>query len=94
MKVRWTAEALSALATIIDYIEAENPIAALALADRILTTTDTVLTGHPHAGRPGRVEGTRELVVHPAYLVAYRIDGAEVQILTVRHAARLWPDKF
>ena len=95
--VRWTAEALGALVAIIDYIEAENPAAAFALGDRILTSTETILADHPHAGRPGRpgrVEGTRELVVHPSYLVAYRVKGDEVQILTVRHAARMWPSKF
>lgn len=94
MMIRWTAEALGALVTIIDYIEAENPAAAFALGDRILTATETILADHPHAGRPGRVEGTRELVVHPSYLVAYRVRGGEVQILTVRHAARMWPSKF
>lgn len=94
MMVRWTAEALDALAAIIDFIEAENPDAAFALGDRILTTTETLLAGHPHAGRPGRVEGTRELVVHPSYLIVYRASGTEVQILSVRHAARAWPSKF
>ena len=94
MTVRWTDEALGALAAIIDYIEADNPVTALELADRILTMTQSVLADHPHAGRPGQVEGTRELVVHPSYLVAYRVGNGEVQVLTVRHAARMLPDKF
>ncbi len=54
---------------------------------------ETILPNNPYAGRPGRVEGTRELVVHESYLVAYEIADT-INILTVRHAARLWPERF
>ena len=67
------------------------PMPGMARASRDTTQVTVTVTV---AGRPGRVEGTRELVVHPSYLVAYRISGTEVQILTVRHAARLWPDRL
>jgi len=51
------------------------------------------LTANPSLGRPGRVDGTRELVItHTPYIVAYRIHGNEIQVLAVIHAARLWPD--
>jgi plasmid stabilization system protein ParE len=51
------------------------------------------LTANPSLGRPGRVDGTRELVVaHAPYIAAYRIHENELQILAIIHTARLWPD--
>lgn len=47
------------------------------------------LTDLPSLGRPGRVAGTRELVVSKTSLiVAYRRTGDRVEILAVIHAAR------
>jgi toxin ParE1/3/4 len=47
----------------------------------------------PRSGRPGRVEGTRELVIiRTPYIVAYRIIGDTVRILRVLHSSRQWPD--
>jgi len=47
------------------------------------------------AGRDGRVAGTRELVIRGTpFIVAYRIERNELQILAVFHAARKWPDEF
>ena len=56
----------------------------MELGEQILSSVDTVLPANPYAGRPGRVEGTRELVVHESYIVAYEVTDA-VYILTVRH---------
>ena len=59
----------------------------------LITSVDAVLPANPYAGRPGRVEGTRELVVHESDIVAYEVTDA-VYILTVRHSARLWPERL
>ena len=45
----------------------------------------------PALGRPGRVPGTRELVVHDNYVVPYRVKGQVVQIIRMQHIAQLWP---
>ena len=51
------------------------------------------LVTHPALGRPGRVAGTRELVViGTPYLIPYRIRDKSLEILRVFHAARKWPD--
>ncbi len=41
--------------------------------------------------KPGRVYGTRELVLHRHYLAVYRVRGEEVHILTVLRTATQWP---
>ena len=45
-----------------------------------------------NCARPGRVQGTRELVV-PAtpFIVVYRIEATGVVILRVLHGAQKWP---
>ncbi len=93
MKLRWSAHSLRELEAIIEYIAADNPTAALELGEKILSSVDAVLPTNPQAGRPGRVEGSRELVVHESYIVAYEVTDA-VYILTVRHSARLWPERL
>ncbi|WP_242507573.1 MULTISPECIES: hypothetical protein [Serratia] len=38
----------------------------------------------------GRVDNTREIVVHPNYLIVYRIIG-HIEVLSVIHAKREYP---
>ena len=94
MKFRWTRSAVRALSNIHDHIAAHNPAAADRLRDRALSFVETALIGHPSIGRPGRVEGTRESVIHPSYIIVYRVTADAVEILTVRHVAQKWPDQF
>ena len=90
MKLGWTPEAIADRDAIFDYIEADNPAAAAAL-DELFSEKAERLTDHPKIGRPGRVEGTRELVVHENYILVYDIVGDLTRILRVLHAARQWP---
>ena len=89
MKLGWTPEAIADRDAIFDYIEADNPAAASAL-DELFSEKVERLTDHPKLGRPGRVEGTRELVVHENYILVYDIVGDLTRILRVLHAARQW----
>lgn len=51
-----------------------------------------LLTTHPEAGRPGRVTGTRELVVSGTpFIAVYRVDRDGVAIIRVLHGAQQWP---
>ena len=67
-------------------------MAAIDLADLLLAKA-LVLDEHPLLGRAGRIKGTRELVVHPNYIVFYRVVGKAVEVLRVKHAAQQWPEK-
>jgi toxin ParE1/3/4 len=53
------------------------------------------LIEQPGLGRPGRVPGTRELVVtHTRYIVPYRVHGETVEILRVFHTSRRLPGRW
>jgi addiction module RelE/StbE family toxin len=92
--IAWTTRAVRRLDLIGDHIARDNPKAAASVVARIVTAVDA-LALHPAMGRPGRLAGTRELVV-PAlpYLIAYRVTAKTVDILTVMHAAQQWPEKL
>ena len=71
---------------------------SVAGADRVVTQIYEAvgtLSLYPFIGRPGRVKGTRELVVASTnYIVAYRTRNEVVQILAVMHGAQRWPRYF
>ena len=94
MRIRWTEPAAAALERIQDYIANENPKAAYEVALRIQIAVSQ-LEEHPKIGRTGQVRGTCELVIHDLpYIVPYRIKKNEVQILSVYHSSRKWPEAF
>jgi toxin ParE1/3/4 len=94
MRVRWTTPAREQFVAVYEYIAEENRAAAARTADEIWEGTE-LLGRHPLAGRVGRVEGTRELVIRGTpFIVAHRVEKNEVQILAVMHAARKWPEEF
>ena len=84
MKVRWTKRALTALIDIHGHIATDNPASADLLRDRALSFVETTLVAHPSIGRPGRVDGTRESVIHPSYIIVYRVNAEVIEILAVR----------
>ena len=60
-----------------------------------IATQLLVLLQFTEGGRPGRVEGTRELVVRRTpYIVAYRVEKDCVRILRILHSAQLWPGEL
>jgi toxin ParE1/3/4 len=59
-----------------------------------LRAKTATLADFPGIGRPGRVAGTRELIVHKNYIVPYRVRGQHVDIITVQHVAKRWPALF
>jgi toxin ParE1/3/4 len=88
--LEWKATAIADLLAIIDYISDDNPDAAQALKDEIEDKTSR-LPEHPQMYRVGRVDGTREMVVRPNYIVVYADHPNTIAILRVLHAAQQWP---
>ena len=93
VELRWTRKALENLAQIAAYIAQDNPQRASSFVGEIKEKTELLLA-FPALGRPGRVPGTRELVVHDNYVLPYRVKADNVQIIRVQHVARLWPKQF
>ena len=94
MRIRWLDLAVDDLEEIADYIAQDNPKAANRMVARLWSSVQN-LSNNPEAGRPGRVFGTRELIVSQTpFIVPYRISDSEIQILRVLHGSRKWPDSF
>ena len=88
MLVEWLRTALRNLDDEATYIAQDSPRAAQQVVDRVLSAV-AQLAEQPGLGRPGRVPGTRELVVAKTrYTVPYRVCGHRVQVLRVFHSSR------
>ena len=93
LRIRWLHIAVADLEAVRAYIAEHRPAAAAAVARRIRDAADSLAT-FPECGRPGRVAGTRELVVPPC-VIAYRVaEGDVVDILKVLHGAQRWPERL
>ena len=94
MRVRWLRQALGNLADTVEYIAKDNPSAAGETAARIVGKVNQ-LARDPgvDTSRPGRVAGTRELIITPHYIVPYRIRHGELQVLRIFHARQRWPGR-
>jgi addiction module RelE/StbE family toxin len=88
----WSAFALADRDGIFTHIEADSPFAAVAVDEHIAQAA-LRLIDFPESGRPGRVPGTRELVIpRTPYVAAYALTSDSVRILRVLHGAQMWPD--
>ncbi len=88
MRVEWLRTALRNLDDEATYIAQDSPRAAQQVVDRVLSAV-AQLADQPGLGRPGRVPGTRELVVAKTrYIVPYRVRGNRVEVLRVFHSSR------
>lgn len=91
MEVRWSPAAFEDFSGIIEYIRKDSPAAAQRIAKTIHESAGS-LGVYPNRGRPGRVEGTRELPLTPLpFVVIYRVKPGAVEIANVIHGAQRWP---
>jgi len=85
--VVWAREALDDASNIADYISDNNPAAADRITAIIFESAE-VLGQYPNMYRPGRMDGTREAIIHPNYVLVYRVEAAQIRIVNVLHSAR------
>jgi toxin ParE1/3/4 len=91
MQVRWLRKALRSLEQAHDFVAQESPESAIQLVLKIQAAVAQLET-YPMMGRPGRVDGTKELVIlGTPYLVIYRVKGQRLHILRVLHGSRKYP---
>jgi addiction module RelE/StbE family toxin len=92
MEVRWSLQAADDLIQIVTYIQQQDsPEAARRIAQVIYERVEGLQT-FPNRGSPGRVAGTRELILSPLpYIVFYRVRPEVVEVTAIIHGARQWP---
>ena len=82
MNILWSPEAIEDLNSVRAYIAQDNPSAARTVVLHILQNVEQLLPDNPQMGRPGRVPGTRELVIPKTpFIVPYRLQRNVIQIL-------------
>jgi toxin ParE1/3/4 len=91
MRIRWTPPAAADMQSISDYLKEHHPQyrqpTMRKLYEKIRAMKDT-----PYLGRPGRVEGTREILFPPMpYVAVYRLNGQTIEIWRIYHAAQNRP---
>ena len=94
MRIVWSPQAREDLLLLSSYVAEDNPKAAKKLRDVILSKVQ-LLAETPHIGRPGRVPGTKELIIEKTpYIIPYRCKDDRLEIVRVYHSSRKWLAKF
>lgn len=92
MTLLWHQRAVDSLADISNDLARDDAAKANALELRIRAAVEQLGQFHG-AGTVGRVKGTREVPVagHP-YVIVFRPQGQDVQVLALQHTTRQWPE--
>ena len=94
MRIKWLRHALLDLDAVEGYIAGDNPAAAAEVVIKVIKAV-SMLEQQPGLGRPGRVPGTKELVVPgTTFIVPYRLKDGFIQVLRIYHSSRKWPDNL
>jgi addiction module RelE/StbE family toxin len=89
LRIEWSKGAERNLDSIEAYIAKDNPAAAAKTVLKIVRRTFTQLSQHPSSGKPGRLNGTRELIFPEIpYIVIYTIQQETIFIVRVFHTAQ------
>jgi toxin ParE1/3/4 len=95
MTLQWSLESIHDLIALRAHIAADDPAAAKRVGLHILYCVEHLLLENPELGSPGRIPGTRELVIPKTpFVVPYRVRGVALEILRVYHHARRWPERL
>ncbi len=91
IELRWTDAAILDLEHIANYLFEHSPEHAARII-RAIYDAPAQLREFPGLGRPGRVTGTRELVLTALpYLVVYVHTGQVIHVARILHRAQRWP---
>ena len=94
MNVVWSRRAIRHLFSLREYIAKDSEQNAALVATRILGAVELLQT-QPGIGRPGRIPGTRELVVADTpYIIPYRVRRERLELIAVLHGRQKWPRKL
>lgn len=95
MRVKWLRTALANLDAARAYIAGDNPQAADETVQRIVDAVYAIAENPQlDISRPGRVPGTRELLVMRMYIIAYRVRHGDLEVLRILHGRQRWPEQL
>jgi toxin ParE1/3/4 len=95
MTVRWATLAAADIRSLRKYINQREPKAGSRVARIIISTANRLLSENMMIGHPGRVPGTRELVIpETSYIAPYRVHFGYIEILRVFHHGQPWPEQL
>jgi toxin ParE1/3/4 len=93
MKVVWSEQARQEWATQYRFYFSRNPEAARRIRQAVMNGAKRLRT-HPHMGRLGHMEGSRELAISGTpFLLVYDVNPVRVEILHVYDGRQDWQDK-
>jgi toxin ParE1/3/4 len=91
MRLRWTPAAVADLNEINAYLKEHHPGYRHPTMRKLYDTIRALRTA-PLRGRPGREDGTREILFPPMpYIAVYRLKNETVEVLRIYHGARQRP---
>ncbi len=89
MQIQWTDGARRNLDSIEAHISLDDPRAAAKTVLRIVKKVQKQLAEYPGSGKPGRFEGTRELIFPDLpYIAIYTVRAETVIVIRVFHTAQ------
>jgi toxin ParE1/3/4 len=92
MKIVWSRRAIRHLVSLRNSIAKDSEQNAALVAERIVAAVELLQT-QPEMGRPGRVLGTRELIVpNTPFIIPYRVKANRLELIAVFHGRRRWPE--
>jgi toxin ParE1/3/4 len=91
MRIRWTPAAAADLERISEYLKNRHPHYRQPTMRKLYQALRS-LTDSPQRGRPGREEGTRELLFPSLpYIAVYRVKEERIEVLRIYHSAQERP---
>ncbi len=91
MKARFTRRALADISRVFAYLDERSPAGAANVKRALKRTIDTIET-FPVGGQASGWKSLRERPVGPyPYIVYWAVEGDEIWIVHIRHAARRRP---
>ena len=88
MRLRWTPGAAADLKSVSDYLTKWHPRYRASTMHKLYDTINS-LKQMPSRGRPGREEGTREILFLPLpYVAVYRVNEQTIEVLRIYHTAQ------
>ena len=91
MRLEWSEKARQGLFAILEYIGSQDVDAAQRVFDELENAAESLLR-FPMLGQPGRIAGTRDLLVRPRFRLIYKISNETIFILAVLHTSQRFPE--